>query len=91
MDIDRVEDLPVIIVAACCLHNICLFTGEDIEDFIDPPRTGCQQFSEHFHKSPNCIRQARGNHEPGLPVMLLERVHVSKLHIMQMNVVMRIF
>ena len=48
MDIDRVEDLPVIIVAACCLHNICLFTGEDIEDFIDPPEQDVNNFQNIF-------------------------------------------
>lgn len=30
MDVDRVADIPEIIVAACILHNICL-----IEDYID--------------------------------------------------------
>ena len=48
MDIDRVEDLPVIIVAACCLHNICIFSGEEIEDFIDPPEEGVNNFQNIF-------------------------------------------
>ena len=48
MDIDRVEDLPVIIVAACCLHNIRIFNGEEIEDFIDPPEEDVNNFQNIF-------------------------------------------
>ena len=48
MDIDRVEDRPVIIVAACCLHNICIFSGEEIEDFIDPPEEDVNNFQNIF-------------------------------------------
>ena len=36
MEVDKIEDAPVIIVAACVLHNICLMDDEDdIEDFMD--------------------------------------------------------
>ena len=36
MEVDKIEDAPVIIVAACVLHNFCLMDDEDdIEDFID--------------------------------------------------------
>ena len=48
MDIDRVEDLPVVIVAACCLHNLCIYSGEEIEDFIDPPEQDVNNFQNVF-------------------------------------------
>ena len=36
MEVDKIEDAPVIIVAACVLHNVCLMDNEDdIEDFTD--------------------------------------------------------
>ena len=31
----RIQDVPVVIVAACVLHNICLMTEDDIDDFLD--------------------------------------------------------
>lgn len=31
----RIQDVPVIVVAACVLHNICLMTEDDIDDFLD--------------------------------------------------------
>lgn len=36
MEVDKIEDAPVIIMAACVLHNVCLMDDEDdIDDFID--------------------------------------------------------
>ena len=36
MEVDKIEDAPVIIVAACVLHNVCLMNDEDdIQDFMD--------------------------------------------------------
>ncbi|CAH3146843.1 unnamed protein product [Pocillopora meandrina] len=36
MAVDKIEDAPVMIVAACVLHNICLMDDEDdIEDLMD--------------------------------------------------------
>ena len=36
MAVDKIEDAPVMIVAACVLHNICLINDEgDIEDLMD--------------------------------------------------------
>lgn len=36
MTVDEIEDAPVMIVAACVLHNICLINDEDdIEDLMD--------------------------------------------------------
>ena len=32
---ERIQDVPVIVVAACVLHNICLMTEDDIDDFLD--------------------------------------------------------
>jgi len=34
MDIDKIDDIPEIIVSACILHNICIIE-DDIEDFLD--------------------------------------------------------
>ena len=31
----RIQDVPVIVVAACVLHNICLMTEDDVDDFLD--------------------------------------------------------
>ena len=36
MEVDKIEDAPVIIMAACVLHNVCLMDDEDdIEDYMD--------------------------------------------------------
>lgn len=36
MAVDKIEDAPVMIVAACVLHNICLINDDDdIEDLMD--------------------------------------------------------
>ncbi|XP_062512091.1 putative nuclease HARBI1 [Corticium candelabrum] len=35
VDIDRLEDVPDIILAACTLHNICIMSENDIEHFVD--------------------------------------------------------
>ena len=36
MEVDKIENAPVIIVAACVLHNVGLMDDEDdIDDFID--------------------------------------------------------
>ena len=35
VDIDRLEDLPYIILAACTLHNICTMSDNDVDDFLD--------------------------------------------------------
>ena len=29
MEVDKIEDAPVIIVAVCALHNVCLMDDED--------------------------------------------------------------
>ena len=34
MDVNKVADIPEIVIAACVLHNICLLE-DDIEDFLD--------------------------------------------------------
>ena len=35
VDIDRLEDVPDIILATCTLHNICIMSENDIEHFVD--------------------------------------------------------
>lgn len=34
MDVDKIEDIPEIIVSSCILHNICIIE-DDIDDFLD--------------------------------------------------------
>ena len=33
-DVDKIDDVPEIVVCACILHNICI-VEDDIEDFLD--------------------------------------------------------
>ena len=36
MEVDKIEDAPVIIVATCVLHNICIIADDgNIDDFMD--------------------------------------------------------
>ena len=35
VDIDRLKDLPHIILASCILHNVCIMSDKDIDDFLD--------------------------------------------------------
>lgn len=35
MDIDRVEDIPLLVTSACVLHNFCLLNEDDVEMFLD--------------------------------------------------------
>ena len=35
LDMDRVEFIPWVVVAACRLHNICLLSEETVEEFIE--------------------------------------------------------
>jgi hypothetical protein len=35
IDIDRVEDIPLLVISACVLHNICLLNEEEVEMFLD--------------------------------------------------------
>ena len=30
----RIENIPKVIIAACVLHNICLDSGDEFEDFM---------------------------------------------------------
>ena len=36
MDLDLVEDIPLIVIAACVLHNFCMLNEDDVDDFLDP-------------------------------------------------------
>ena len=45
MDIDRVEDFPNIILAACTLHNICLMSEGDVDDLVDDDAIGMDEDS----------------------------------------------
>ena len=35
VDIDRLKDLPYIILASYILHNVCIMSDKDIDDFLD--------------------------------------------------------
>ena len=35
VDIDRLKDLPYIILASCILHSVCIMSDKDIDDFLD--------------------------------------------------------
>jgi hypothetical protein len=35
MDIDKVEDIPLIVTSACVLHNFCLLNEDNIDMFLD--------------------------------------------------------
>ena len=35
VDMDRLEDLPDMVLAACTLHNICIMSEDDIDDFLN--------------------------------------------------------
>ena len=40
MDLDLVEDIPLIVITACVLHNFCLLNEEDVDEFLDPHQEG---------------------------------------------------
>ena len=35
MDIDKVEDIPLLVTSACVLHNFCLLNEDDMDMFLD--------------------------------------------------------
>ncbi len=35
MDIDKVEDIPLIVTSACVLHNFCLLNEDNMNMFLD--------------------------------------------------------
>lgn len=34
MEVNKIEDVPEIVVASCVLHNVCLLSEDDIDDFL---------------------------------------------------------
>ena len=34
LDLLRIQDIPTVIIAACTLHNVCLDSGDQWEDFM---------------------------------------------------------
>lgn len=36
MDLDLVEDIPLIVISACVLHNFCMLNEDDVDEFLDP-------------------------------------------------------
>ena len=40
MLVPKIKDVPVVVVAACVLHNICLTNEDDIDDFLDEAGDG---------------------------------------------------
>ena len=35
LDVNRVDDVPILVIASCILHNLAILHYEDIMDFID--------------------------------------------------------
>ena len=35
-----VEDIPLIVIAACVLHNFCMLNKDDVDDFLDSQHEG---------------------------------------------------
>ena len=35
MDVDKVEDIPLLVTSACVLHNFCLMNEDNVEMFLD--------------------------------------------------------
>ena len=36
VDIDRTRLLPKLVIAACTLHNFCIYSNDEIYDFLQP-------------------------------------------------------
>ena len=36
VDIDRIRFLPKLVIAACTLHNFCIYSNDEIDDFLQP-------------------------------------------------------
>ena len=36
VDIDRIRFLPKLVIAACTLHNVCIYSNDEIDDFLQP-------------------------------------------------------
>lgn len=35
VDVDRTRFLPILVTAACTLHNFCIYSEDELEDFLD--------------------------------------------------------
>ena len=36
VDIDRIRFLPKLVIAACILHNFCIYSNDELDDFLQP-------------------------------------------------------
>lgn len=45
-DIKKTEDITVFILAACAMHNLCIFTEDEVEDMIDDDDDGDDSIHE---------------------------------------------
>ena len=56
----KIKDVPVVVVAACVLHNIYLMNENDIEDFLGEGEDGCDNGDDDdddgLFFSPRCRR-----------------------------------
>ena len=57
MDIDKVEDIPLLVISACVLHNICLLNESDLEFFLDLEENEVNNFVNIFPDSPEALNK----------------------------------
>ena len=59
VDVDRTRFLPILLTAACTLHNFCIYSQDEIEDFLDPDDDGgdANDFVNIFANDNNAVRK----------------------------------
>ena len=59
LDSDLVEDIPLIVIAACVLHNFCMLNKDDVDDFLDSQHEGVVNDFENIFGDPKEAVQRR--------------------------------
>ena len=64
VDIDRTRFLPILVTPACTLHNFCIYSKDEIEDFLEPlsDDDDANNFVNIFANDENAVRKASRNH-----------------------------
>lgn len=57
VDVDRTRFLPKLITAACTLHDFCIYSQYEIEDFLDPDDDDANDFVNIFANDNNAERK----------------------------------
>ena len=60
MDIDKVEDIPLLVTSACVLHNFCLLNEDNVDVFLESdiePEHEVNNFENIFAKQDNAKRK----------------------------------